>query len=86
MADNSGILLIGLALLLISLAVGLVRAIRGPSLEDRLMSILLMGTGGVASLFFLAMLLAMPALFDVALLLALLAVVTAAAMTRREVS
>jgi multicomponent Na+:H+ antiporter subunit F len=73
-----------LVILLITLAVGLARALRGPSLADSLTSILLLGTGGVASLFLLALLLSAPALLDVALLLALLAAVAAAAITRRE--
>jgi multicomponent Na+:H+ antiporter subunit F len=73
-----------LVILLITLALGLARALRGPSLEDSLASILLIGTGGVASLCLLALLLSAPALFDVALLLAVLAAVAAAAITRRE--
>jgi len=73
-----------LVVLLITLALGLLRALRGPSLEDRLVSILLLGTGGIASLFLLALVLSAPALFDVALLLALLAAVAAAAITGRE--
>ena len=78
------LLLIGLALLLVTLLLGLLRALRGPDLEDRLMSVLLFGTGGVAMLMLMSVLLAMPALIDVALILALLGAVAAAAMTRRE--
>ncbi|MCB1799425.1 MAG: portal protein [Gammaproteobacteria bacterium] len=63
---------------------GLVRALQGPSLEDRLAAVLLLGTGGVAFLLLLAVLWSAPALLDVALLLALLAAVVAAAMTRQE--
>ena len=85
MLDSQLFLLLSLALLLLSLAAGLVRALKGPSIEDRLMSILLLGTGGVAGLLLLAMVLSLPALFDVALLLALLAAVTTAAITRRGV-
>jgi multicomponent Na+:H+ antiporter subunit F len=77
-------LLLSLAFLLLTLLLGLVRALRGPSLEDRLMSVLLFGIGGVAMLLLLALLLEMPALLDVALLLALLAAVAAVAMTRQE--
>lgn len=73
-----------LVILLITLALGLARALRGPSLADSLASILLLGTGGVATLLLLAVLLSAPALLDVALLLALLAAVAAAAITRRE--
>jgi multicomponent Na+:H+ antiporter subunit F len=70
---------------LITVGLGLVRALRGPAPEDRLAAILLLGTGGVAGLLLLSLLLSVPALFDVALLLALLAAVVSAAMTRREV-
>jgi multicomponent Na+:H+ antiporter subunit F len=76
----------GLALLLATIALGLLRALRGPSLEDRLMAGLLLGTGGVAFLLLLSLILDASALLDVALLLALLAAVIAAALTRREVA
>lgn len=76
----------GLALLLATIALGLLRALRGPSLEDRLMAGLLLGTGGVAFLLLLSLVLDASALLDVALLLALLAAVIAAALTRREVA
>jgi multicomponent Na+:H+ antiporter subunit F len=64
---------------------GLVRAMIGPSLQDRMLSVQLLGTGGVALLLLLSPLLAIPALIDVALVLALLAAVAAAALTRREI-
>jgi multicomponent Na+:H+ antiporter subunit F len=83
-ADLHAILLGCLLLLLATVALGLLRALRGPALEDRLASILLLGTGGVAFLCLLALLLSAPALLDVALLLALLAAVAAAAVTRPE--
>jgi multicomponent Na+:H+ antiporter subunit F len=57
----------------------------GPSLQDRMLSVQLLGTGGVAVLLLLSPMLAIPALIDVALVLALLAAVAAAALTRREV-
>jgi multicomponent Na+:H+ antiporter subunit F len=63
---------------------GLLRALMGPSLQDRMLSVLLLGTGGVGLLLLLAYALAQPALIDVALVLALLAAMTAAALTRRE--
>ena len=78
-------LLCATLLLLVTLLLGLVRAALGPSLEDRLTSVLLLGTGGVALLFLLALLIDNRALLDVALLLALLAAVVSAAITRREV-
>lgn len=78
-------LLLGASLLLIlSLMLGLVRAFKGPSLSDRIMSIQLLGTGGVALLCLLSLALALPALLDTALILALLAVVTVIALTRQE--
>ena len=75
-------LLIALNLLLISLLIGLFRAWLGPSVEDRFSAILLLGTGGVAMLLILAILLQIPALYDVALVLALLAVVGTVALTQ----
>jgi multicomponent Na+:H+ antiporter subunit F len=77
-------LLIALNLLLISLLIGLIRAWLGPSVEDRFSAILLVGTGGVAMLFILALLLQVAALYDVALVLALLAVVGTVALTQSE--
>ncbi len=77
-------LLIALNLLLLSLLIGLFRAWLGPSVEDRFSAVLLMGTGGVAMLFILALLLQVTALYDVALVLALLAVVGTVALTQSE--
>jgi multicomponent Na+:H+ antiporter subunit F len=77
-------LMIALLLLMSSLVLGMVRAFKGPSLEDRLLSILLLGTGGVAILLLLSVSMRLTALLDVGLVLVLLAAVTAAAMTRRE--
>lgn len=77
-------LFICLLLLLASLVLGLARALKGPSLEDRLLSILLLGSCGVGILLLLSISMQLSALLDVGLVLVLLAVVTAAAMTRRE--
>jgi multicomponent Na+:H+ antiporter subunit F len=77
-------LLIALMLLLLSLVLGMIRALKGPSLEDRLLSILLLGTGGVAILLLLSVSMQLTALLDVGLILVLLAAVAAAAMTRKE--
>ena len=85
MTDVSQFLLAALAILLLALAAGLVRALRGPSLQDRMLSAQLLGTGGVALLLLMSALFQSPALLDVALVLALLAAVAAAALTRREV-
>ncbi|MCG7945011.1 MAG: monovalent cation/H+ antiporter complex subunit F [Candidatus Thiodiazotropha taylori] len=78
------LLLLALILLLLSLVLGMVRALKGPTLEDRLLSILLLGTGGVAVLLLLSVSMQLTALLDVGLVLVLLAAVVAAAMTRRE--
>ncbi|MBW9260981.1 MAG: hypothetical protein K1564_05350 [Candidatus Thiodiazotropha sp. (ex. Lucinisca nassula)] len=77
-------MVVALLLLLLSLMLGMIRALKGPSLEDRLLSILLFGTGGVAILLLLSVSMQCTALLDVGLVLVLLAAVVAAAMTRRE--
>lgn len=64
------------------LGLGLVRVIKGPSMADRMMSAQLVGTNGVGLLLLLAHLLDMPSSVDVALVLALLAAVSVAALTR----
>jgi multicomponent Na+:H+ antiporter subunit F len=70
--------------LMLTLALGLVRIVVGPTAADRMMAAQLLGTAGVGILLLLAPLLAMPALVDVGLVLALLAAVAAAAFTGRE--
>ena len=72
-----------LILLLLILLIGLARTIIGPSLQDRMLAVQLLGTGGVALLLLMAALFDSPALIDVSLVLALLAAVAAAALTRR---
>ena len=84
MIDVPGVLLLLLLALMATMLLGLVRVLRGPSMGDRLTSIQLLGTGGVGVLFLLSQLLQLPSLIDVALVLALLAAVIAAALTRRE--
>ncbi len=54
-------------------AVGLIRVLRGPADADRMMAAQLLGTGGIATLLLMAAAMDMPALVDVALVLALLA-------------
>ena len=75
-------LLLALLVLLVTMLLGMIRAIRGPSLEDRFTALLLLGSSGVAILFLRALLLQRSALFDVALVLAMLAVVITVALTR----
>jgi multicomponent Na+:H+ antiporter subunit F len=72
--------------LMLSLLLGLIRVLRGPSAADRLMAAQLLGTTGVGLLLLLAPVLGSAALIDVALVLALLAVVAVAALTGREVT
>ena len=78
------LLLVFLLLLLLSMLLGLVRAMLGPTLEDRLAAAQLLGTTGIGFLMLASQVLPTPGLIDVSLILALLAVVAAAAMTRRE--
>jgi multicomponent Na+:H+ antiporter subunit F len=54
-------------------ALGLFSVFRGPTDIDRMMSVQLLGTGGVAVLLLLAVGAEIPAIVDVALMLALLA-------------
>lgn len=65
--------------LLVTLAIGLGRVVRGPSDNDRLLGVLLVGTTGVAILMVLATQEAAVAILDVALVLAMLAPITTAA-------
>jgi multicomponent Na+:H+ antiporter subunit F len=78
------LLLTAAVLLFVTLITGLIRALIGPSLQDRMLSIQLLGTGGVALLILLGLLQDIEGLVDAALVLALLAAVAAAALTRRE--
>jgi multicomponent Na+:H+ antiporter subunit F len=58
---------------LVMVALGLVRILRGPSIADRIMAAQLLGTGGIATLLLIAAATGVPAAIDVALTLALLA-------------
>ena len=68
--------------LLATIAVGLWRFFKGPTAADRLMVTQLFGTTGVAVCLLLSVALGRTAIIDVALALALLAVVTTAAFSR----
>ncbi len=70
------------AALLATIAVGLWRFFKGPTTADRLMVTQLFGTTGVAVCLLLSVILEKTAIIDVALALALLAVVTTAAFSR----
>lgn len=70
------------ALLLLTIAAGLWRVLRGPARADRIMGAQLVGTGGVAVLMLLAQAGGQPAVLDVALVLALLAAIAAVAFVK----
>ena len=78
------LLTLSLLVLTLSLGLGLLRVFIGPSVEDRMLSVQLMGTNGVALLLLLGFLLESPANIDVALVLSLLAAVSVAALTRQK--
>lgn len=69
--------------LLVTLVLGLVRIWRGPTIADRMLAAQLFGTTGVALLLVLAELQRLAPLRDVALVLALLAVMTVLAFVAR---
>jgi multicomponent Na+:H+ antiporter subunit F len=71
-------------LILISITLGLVRVIRGPTRADRMLTAQLFGTGGVALLLILAQAMQLPALLDVALVYALLAAITMVVFVKRQ--
>ncbi len=77
-------LVISAALLSLSLGLGLLRVFRGPTVEDRMMAVQLAGTTGVGLILLTGPVLGMGASVDLALVLALLAAVSVAALTRRE--
>lgn len=70
-------------ILLVSLLTGLLRIWRGPGFADRMLAAQLMGTTGIGLLVILAERLAMPALRDVALVFALLALLAVLAFVAR---
>ena len=75
----SNALLLAAIVVLATVAMGLVRTLRGPTDADRMLSAQLLGTGGVAGLLLLGVATGAPALGDLALLLALLAAFAAVA-------
>lgn len=70
--------------LLVTLAAGMLRVVRGPTAADRMLAAQLFGTTGVATLLLLAQAWQQAALMDVALVLALLATVIGMTFVRRE--
>ncbi|GMU45406.1 MAG: hypothetical protein AMXMBFR26_01880 [Porticoccaceae bacterium] len=79
----SEFLLAAALFLLVTIVVGMVRVLLGPRNADRMLAAQLFGTTGVAILLLLGEALAMPALTDVALVFALLAVVATLAFVRQ---
>ena len=69
--------------LLLNVVAGLVRILRGPTRADCMLAAQLFGTTGVAILLLLAPALGMAALYDVALVFALLAAVATVAFVSR---
>ena len=69
--------------LVLSIAAGLVRIVRGPTPADRLLAAQLFGTAGTAILFLLAEVQGLEPLQDVALVFGLLAAITAVAFAQR---
>ncbi len=69
--------------LLLTLVVGLWRVLHGPTAADRMLAAQLFGTTAVACLILLSQALKQPSFIDVALVFALLAVVTAVAFIKR---
>jgi multicomponent Na+:H+ antiporter subunit F len=75
--------LLGAALfILVMVAVGLVRILRGPADADRMMAAQLLGTGGIAAVLLLGAATGVDATIDVALTLALLAAFASFAFVR----
>lgn len=70
------------AILLVSIAAGLWRVVRGPTRADRMLAVQLFSTTGAAILLLLAHGLPQPALIDAALVLAVLAAVVSAALVQ----
>ena len=70
-------------ILLLNIAAGLVRILRGPTPGDRMLAAQLFGTSGVALMLLLAQAQSSPVLRDVALVFALLAVLATVAFVKR---
>jgi len=75
-------LLAAAGFVLATVAVGLIRILRGPGNDDRIMAAQLLGTGGIAALLLLAESMSVPAAVDVALILALLAAFVSVAFVK----
>jgi len=79
-------LLIAAALIVLTVAIGLLRILRGPGAADRIMATQLLGTGGIAALLLAAAATQAKGAEDVALVLALLAAFTSMAFVNGAVA
>lgn len=70
------------AFLLLTLALGLVRVVRGPGPANRIMAVQLFGTTGLALVLVLGAAFEVPAAADIAIVFALLAALAGAAFAR----
>ncbi|MEB2344623.1 MAG: monovalent cation/H+ antiporter complex subunit F [Deltaproteobacteria bacterium] len=70
------------AFVLLMVAVGLVRVVRGPTDADRMMAAQLLGSGGIAALLLVSVASSTPAVVDMALLLALVSAFASAALAK----
>lgn len=68
--------------ILLAIAVGLVRLLRGPGTAERMMAVQLLGTGGIALVLIFGVATAQPAVIDVALIMAVLAAFAGLAFVR----
>jgi multicomponent Na+:H+ antiporter subunit F len=68
-------LVVAMSALLLTLAAGLVRIVRGPEDADRMLAAQLLGTGAVAILILMSQAMVAPRLLDMALVFAILALV-----------
>jgi multicomponent Na+:H+ antiporter subunit F len=75
-------LLAAAGFLLVTVALGLARIVRGPADADRMMSAQLLGTGGIAVLLLAGEATGAPAAVDVVLILALLAAFASVAFVK----
>lgn len=78
----TGIYLAVVLFLLLNVLAGLLRVVRGPTGDDRMIAAMLFGTTGVAILLIAAQALDRPALRDVALVFSVLAAVNTIAFVR----
>lgn len=75
-------LLSAAGLILLAVAVGLVRVLRGPTTADRMMAAQLLGAGGIGGMLLLANAAEVPAVVDVAMVLVVVAGFAGIAFTR----